>query len=102
MTGTFVLSTSYYNAYHTKAQKMRRSIQEETDKLLNKYDFIISPTTLANAFKIRELKDDTFQIYLEDLYTVQANVAGISAISIPIGHRQPRIAYWRSIHVKKL
>ena len=85
MTGTFVLSASYYDAYYTKAQKVRRMIMEETNKLLEQYDFILSPTTPTTAFKIGELKDDPLQMYLEDLFTVQANVAGIPAISIPYG-----------------
>lgn len=85
MTGTFVLSASYYDAYYTKAQKVRRLIKEQTNELLEQYDFIISPTTPTTAFKIGELKDDPLQMYLEDLYTVQANVVGIPAISIPVG-----------------
>ncbi|MEP1033873.1 Asp-tRNA(Asn)/Glu-tRNA(Gln) amidotransferase subunit GatA [Ekhidna sp.] len=85
MTGTFVLSASYYDAYYTKAQKVRKLIQEETNTLLDQYDFIISPTTPTTAFKIGELNDDPIQMYLEDLFTVQANVAGIPAISIPMG-----------------
>ncbi|MEQ6167855.1 Asp-tRNA(Asn)/Glu-tRNA(Gln) amidotransferase subunit GatA [Ekhidna sp. MALMAid0563] len=85
MTGTFVLSASYYDAYYTKAQKVRRLIMKETNKLLEEYDFILSPTTPTTAFKIGELKDDPLQMYLEDLFTVQANVAGIPAISIPYG-----------------
>ena len=86
MTGTFVLSASYYDAYYTKAQKVRRIIQNETNKLLDEFDFILSPTTPTTAFKIGSLKDDPMQMYLEDLYTVQANVAGIPAISIPVGN----------------
>lgn len=85
MTGTFVLSASYYDAYYTQAQKVRRLIKEETDELLKTYDFIISPTTPTTAFKIGDMKDDPIRMYLEDLYTVQANVAGIPAISIPFG-----------------
>lgn len=85
MTGTFVLSASYYDAYYTKAQKVRRMIMEETNKLLEQYDFILSPTSPTTAFKIGELNDDPLQMYLEDLFTVQANVAGIPAISIPYG-----------------
>ncbi|MEO9483475.1 MAG: Asp-tRNA(Asn)/Glu-tRNA(Gln) amidotransferase subunit GatA [Ekhidna sp.] len=85
MTGTFVLSASYHDAYYTKAQKVRRLISQETNNLLDEYDFIVSPTTPTTAFKIGEFKSDPIQMYLEDLYTVQANVAGIPAISIPIG-----------------
>jgi aspartyl-tRNA(Asn)/glutamyl-tRNA(Gln) amidotransferase subunit A len=85
MTGTFVLSASYYDAYYTNAQKVRRLIRDETEKLFEKYDMLISPTTPTTAFKIGELKDDPIQMYLEDLFTVQANVTGIPAISIPFG-----------------
>ncbi|MEO9872584.1 Asp-tRNA(Asn)/Glu-tRNA(Gln) amidotransferase subunit GatA [Ekhidna sp.] len=85
MTGTFVLSASYYDAYYTKAQKVRRLIRDETNRLLEEYDFIVSPTTPTTAFKIGEMSDDPMKMYLEDLYTVQANVAGIPAISIPVG-----------------
>ncbi|MEO1254013.1 MAG: Asp-tRNA(Asn)/Glu-tRNA(Gln) amidotransferase subunit GatA [Bacteroidota bacterium] len=85
MTGTFVLSASYYDAYYDKAQKVRRLIQQQTDDLFEKFDFIISPTTPTTAFKIDELKADPIRMYLEDMYTVHANVAGVPAVSIPIG-----------------
>jgi len=86
MLGTFVLSASYYDAYFTKAQKVRRLIKEETEKLLNSHDFLIMPTTPRPAFKIGEFeKADPTAIYLEDLYTVQASVAGLPAISVPNG-----------------
>ena len=84
MAGTFVLSASYYDAYYTKAQKVRRLIQEETNKLLEEYDFILSPTTPSTAFKLGEMKDNPLKMYLEDLFTVQANVSGIPAISVPV------------------
>lgn len=85
MTGTFVLSASYYDAYYTKAQKVRRLIRDETNAILEKFDFIISPTTPTTAFKIGEMNENPMQMYLEDLYTVQANVVGIPAISVPVG-----------------
>ncbi|MEP1034648.1 Asp-tRNA(Asn)/Glu-tRNA(Gln) amidotransferase subunit GatA [Ekhidna sp.] len=85
MTGTFVLSASYYDAYYSKAQKVRKIIKDETEKLFEEYDFLISPTTPTTAFKIGELNKDPLRMYLEDLYTVQANVTGIPAISLPIG-----------------
>ena len=83
--GTFVLSADYYDAYYTKAQKIRRLIKEETDKILKDNDFMIMPTTPTTAFKIGEHANDPVQMYLEDLYTVQANVVGVPAISIPMG-----------------
>ena len=81
--GTFVLSSGYYDAYYTKAQKVRRIIQEKTLEILSKYDFIIMPTTPSPAFKIGEKTTDPVEMYLADIYTVQANMAGVPAISIP-------------------
>lgn len=85
MLGTFVLSASYHDAYYTKAQKVRRLIKDKTEELLNKYDFIILPTTPTAAFKIGEHRSNPIEMYLEDLFTVQANITGIPAISIPNG-----------------
>lgn len=85
MLGTFVLSASYYDAYYTKAQKVRRLIKDKTQAILSDYDFIILPTTPTPAFKIGERKNDPLEMYLADLFTVQASVAGIPAISIPNG-----------------
>lgn len=83
--GTFVLSAGYYDAYYTKAQKVRRLIKEKTDELFQTYDFIILPTTPTTAFKIGAHTQNALEMYLADLFTVQANVAGIPAISIPNG-----------------
>lgn len=85
MLGTFVLSASYYDAYFTKAQKVRRLIKDFTENLLNDFDYIIMPTTPSTAFKFGEHRDDPVAMYLEDLYTVQASVSGVPAISIPNG-----------------
>jgi aspartyl-tRNA(Asn)/glutamyl-tRNA(Gln) amidotransferase subunit A len=85
MLGTFVLSASYYDAYYTKAQKVRRLIKDYTDKLLETYDFIVCPTTPTTAYKLGEKTADPIQMYLGDLFTVQANVVGLPAISIPNG-----------------
>lgn len=85
MLGTFVLSHGYYDAYYTKALKMRRLIKEETDKLLEKYDFLMMPTTPSTAFKIGEHSEDSLAMYLADIFTVQANLVGIPGISIPSG-----------------
>ncbi len=85
MLGTFVLSASYYDAYFTKAQKVRRLIKEFTEDLLDKYDYIVMPTTPSTAFKFGEHSDDPVAMYLEDLFTVQASVSGVPAISIPNG-----------------
>lgn len=83
--GTFVLSAGYYDAYYTKAQKVRRKIRDFTSQLLQKYDFMILPTTPGPAFGIGKKSNDPIQLYLEDIYTVQANLAGVPAISIPLG-----------------
>ena len=83
--GTFVLSANYYDAYYTKAQQVRRLIREETERLFAHYDFLLSPTTPSSAFKLGEKTDDPLQMYLADIFTVQANVVGYPAISIPNG-----------------
>ncbi|MFY0592891.1 Asp-tRNA(Asn)/Glu-tRNA(Gln) amidotransferase subunit GatA [Roseivirga sp.] len=83
--GTFVLSADYYDAYFTKAQKARKLIKEATEKILEEYDFIIIPTTPTTAFKIGQEHTNPVETYMADLFTVQASVAGIPAISIPVG-----------------
>jgi len=83
MLGTFVLSEEYQEAYFTKAQKIRRLIQEETNKILNTYDFILTPTTPHTAFDIGLKRKDPTKLYLEDIFTVQANLTGHPAISLP-------------------
>jgi aspartyl-tRNA(Asn)/glutamyl-tRNA(Gln) amidotransferase subunit A len=83
--GTFVLSASYYDAYYTKAQKVRRLIKMETDALFEKYDFLVFPTAPTTAFDLQKKSDNPIEEYLADLYTVQANVVGNPAISIPNG-----------------
>jgi aspartyl-tRNA(Asn)/glutamyl-tRNA(Gln) amidotransferase subunit A len=85
MLGTFVLSTGYHDAYFTKAQKIRRLIQEATNKMFENYDFIISPTTPHTAFKIGQKYKDPTVMYLEDIFTAQANLSGNPAISLPLG-----------------
>jgi aspartyl-tRNA(Asn)/glutamyl-tRNA(Gln) amidotransferase subunit A len=81
--GTFVLSASYYDAYYTKAQRVRNLVKKETERLLNQFDFILSPTTPTTAFKLGDKMEDPLQMYLADIFTVQANVVGAPAISIP-------------------
>tara|TARA_B100000965_G_scaffold404571_1_gene435776 strand:- start:2012 stop:3427 length:1416 start_codon:yes stop_codon:yes gene_type:complete len=83
MLGTFVLSTGYHDAYFTKAQKLRRLIKEKFDEILSKYDFVITPTTPHVAFDIGSDVTDPTQLYLEDIYTVLANLTGNPAISVP-------------------
>ena len=85
MLGTFVLSASYYDAYYTKAQKVRRIIREKTKEMLKKYDFILMPITPTTAFKLGEHTSNPLEMYLGDLFSVQANVVGVPAISVPCG-----------------
>lgn len=85
MAGTFVLSSDYYDAYYSKAQRVRRVIQNETAKILDNFDYILLPTTPDSAFKIGDRSDDPIAMYLADIFTVQAPLAGIPAISVPTG-----------------
>lgn len=85
MLGSFVLSSGYYDAYYTKAQQVRRLITEQTRAILAEYDFILMPTAPTTAFKIGDTMQDPVAMYLADIYTVQANLAGIPAVSIPLG-----------------
>jgi aspartyl-tRNA(Asn)/glutamyl-tRNA(Gln) amidotransferase subunit A len=87
MLGTFVLSAGYYDAYYGKAQKVRRLLKETSDKLFSEYDLLLSPTTPDVAFKFGENSDDPIKMYLEDIYTVLANLVGIPAMSIPAGEK---------------
>lgn len=84
MLGTFVLSSGYYDAYYAKGQKVRRVIKEATDRLLESSDFLLLPTTPTPAFKLGENTADPLTMYLQDIFTVQANLAGIPAISLPL------------------
>ncbi|MDA7728731.1 Asp-tRNA(Asn)/Glu-tRNA(Gln) amidotransferase subunit GatA [Flavobacteriales bacterium] len=85
MLGTFVLSAGYYDAYFTKAQKIRRLIKDKTNKMFDEYDFVVSPTTPHTPFEIGKKQTDPTVMYLEDIFTVQANLAGNPAISLPLG-----------------
>jgi aspartyl-tRNA(Asn)/glutamyl-tRNA(Gln) amidotransferase subunit A len=85
MLGTFVLSAEHHESYFTKAQKIRRLIQQKTNEMFEKYDFIISPTTPHTAFGIDQQHKDPTVMYLEDIFTVQANLAGNPAVSLPLG-----------------
>jgi aspartyl-tRNA(Asn)/glutamyl-tRNA(Gln) amidotransferase subunit A len=84
MLGTFVLSAGYYDAYYTKGLKVRRLIKEKTEELFKEYDFIMMPTAPTTAFGIGENADDPITMYLQDIFTVHANLAGIPAITLPL------------------
>ena len=85
MLGTYVLSAGYYDAYYRKAQKVRRLIQNDFVAAFRDVDCLLMPTTPTTAFKIGEKIDDPLAMYLSDVYTVSANLAGVPAISIPCG-----------------
>jgi aspartyl-tRNA(Asn)/glutamyl-tRNA(Gln) amidotransferase subunit A len=85
MAGTFVLSHGYYDAYYTKAQKVRRILKNKTDEMFSKVDFLLMPTTPSTAFEKNAIKDN-IQMYLQDIFTVHANLTGNPAISIPLGN----------------
>lgn len=85
MLGTYTLSAGYYDAYYKKALKVRRLIRQDYDAAFEKVDVLLGPTTPTPPFLIGEKVDDPVQMYLEDLFTVGANLAGIPALSMPIG-----------------
>ena len=82
--GSFVLSAGYFDAYFTKAQQVRRLLSENTTKVFEQYDAIISPTVPSPAFKLGEKSDDSVAMYLADIYTVYANLVGLPSISLPL------------------
>lgn len=85
MLGTFVLSAGYYDAYYSKGQKVRKLLQQKTFDILKNYDFIVTPSTPGTAFEFGKNSADPIKMYLEDIFTVQANIAGVPAISVPCG-----------------
>jgi len=85
--GTFVLSAGYYDAYFTKAQRVRKLLVDKTKEIFSNYDAIILPTVPAPAYKLGE-KNDPVEIFLADIYTVYANLVGIPAISVPLFKNQ--------------
>jgi aspartyl-tRNA(Asn)/glutamyl-tRNA(Gln) amidotransferase subunit A len=85
MIGTYVLSSGYYDAYYLKAQKVRRLIKNDFDEAYKKVDAILTPSTPSSSFKIGEKTNDPVSMYLNDIFTVPVNLAGLPAISIPAG-----------------
>jgi len=85
MLGTYVLSSGYYDAYYAKAQKVRALVKKDYEKAFAGVDAILTPTSPSVAFKIGEKSDDPLAMYLSDIYTVSANLAGIPGVSVPCG-----------------
>ena len=85
MLGTYALSSGYYEAYYKKAQQVRTLIKKDFDDAFSKIDIIVTPTSPTAAFKLGEKTSDPLQMYLSDIFTISANLAGVPAISIPCG-----------------
>ena len=85
MLGTFVLSEVYYDAYYSKAQKVRNIIKKYTDKLLEENDFLVLPVSPSTAFRLNENTKDPIAMYLADIFTIQSALAGVPSISLPLG-----------------
>jgi aspartyl-tRNA(Asn)/glutamyl-tRNA(Gln) amidotransferase subunit A len=85
MLGTYVLSAGYYDAYYLKAQQVRTLIRRDYDDAFARVDAVAMPTSPTPAFRLGERVDDPLQMYLADIFTVSANLAGLPAISVPCG-----------------
>lgn len=90
--GTYVLSHGYYDAYYNKAWKVRHAIEKEYEEIFKQVDFVFTPTAPTTAFKFGE-KKDPLQMYLSDIFTVPANIAGIPGISVPTGFSKDGLPY---------
>jgi aspartyl-tRNA(Asn)/glutamyl-tRNA(Gln) amidotransferase subunit A len=86
--GTYALSSGYYEAYYLRALKVRTKIKEDFDQIFQEYDCILTPTSPTVAFRAEERLDDPLTMYLSDIFTISANLAGIPGISIPCGFNQ--------------
>lgn len=93
MLGTFVLSAGYYDAYYSKAQKVRRLLRDKTQEIFDSYDLILLPTTPGAAFEFGANSADPIKMYLEDIFTVQANLTGFPAISVPAGKNKAGLPF---------
>jgi aspartyl-tRNA(Asn)/glutamyl-tRNA(Gln) amidotransferase subunit A len=85
MLGTYALSSGYYDAYYLRAQKVRTLIKQDFDRAFTGVDIILTPTAPTTAFRIGEKSSDPISMYLSDIFTIPANLAGIPAISVPCG-----------------
>ena len=93
MLGTFVLSAGYYDAYFTRAHKVRKLLYQQTQLIFKEFDYIFLPTTPAPAYKMGEISEDPISMYLADIYTVMANLVGIPAISLPLFRHSTGMAF---------
>lgn len=91
MLGTYALSAGYYDAYYLKAQKVRTLLTQDFDEAFKKVDAIVTPTSPTAAFKLGEKVDDPLAMYLADIYTVTADLAGIPGISVPCGKTKEKL-----------
>jgi aspartyl-tRNA(Asn)/glutamyl-tRNA(Gln) amidotransferase subunit A len=85
MIGTYVLSAGYYDAYYIKAQKVRTAILRDFERAFERVDILLTPTTPSAAFRVGEKMDDPVAMYLNDVFTVPASMAGLPGISVPAG-----------------
>ncbi len=92
MLGTYALSAGYYDAYYLKAQKVRTLLVRDFEEAFKKVDAIVTPTSPTAAFKLGEKVDDPLSMYLADIFTVTADLAGIPGISIPCGKTKEKSA----------
>jgi len=100
MLGTYALSAGYYDAYYLKAQRVRTLLARDFEEAFNKVDAIVTPTSPTAAFKLGEKVDDPLAMYLADIYTVTANLAGIPGISIPCGETKEKLPIGMQIFAK--
>lgn len=101
MLGTFVLSTGYYDAYYARGQKVRRIFVEKTNEILENYDLILLPSTPGTAFPFGQNDLDPVKMYLEDIFTVQANITGLPAISLPLGKHPNSLPFGVQLMARK-
>ena len=101
MLGTFVLSAGYKDAYYKKSQQVRRVVQDKTNDILKEFDFILSPTTPHTAFNVGQKQTDPTVMYLEDIFTVHANITGNPAISLPLYKHSNGMPYGLQLLSKK-
>ena len=101
MLGTFVLSTGYYDAYYSKAQKIRSLLAQKMDSIFEQYDAILMPTCTQTAFDIGQNQKDPIAMYMADIYTVLGNLTGLAAISLPLFSHSNNMPYGLQVMTNK-